>query len=150
MVEWRWWPTVYVSKYTSFSSDLSGKRYLEWVHDNGIRSDKAGDSSVCLVRFFATGRNKRTSLDVKGGASLTFIINEIVCHEWKRKSHFFKNTCTYYIKTCPADYKCRYILNILNDWDTHLLRHLFVMHFLYLAFLLPQIAYYLYATVPKH
>lgn len=39
-----------------------------------------------------------------GVASLTFIINEMVCHmNENARVMFFLNTCTYYMKTCPAD-----------------------------------------------
>lgn len=115
----------YVSEYTSISSYLSGERYLEWVHDNGIRSDKAGDCSVCLVRFFffATGRNQRTSLNVKGVAFLAFIFNEICVMNKNTRVMFFLFDFLIYgritWRLLHLIAKCRHNQNI-NVWDTYI------------------------------
>lgn len=80
----------YVSEYTSISSYLSGERYLKRVHDNGIRSDKAGDCSVCLVRFFFRYWSQpEDQPECQGVAFLAFIFNEICVMNENTRVMFF-------------------------------------------------------------
>lgn len=138
MLEWQWWPTVCFG-----STPRSPATYQEnviWSEFTTMASDQIKLEIVQFVLsdfFFATGRNQRTSLNVRGWHFWPLSLMKFV--SWMKT----QESCSFCLifsihgritrRLVHLIAKCRHNQNI-NVWDTYILRYLFVMHFFTMFF----------------